>query len=349
VPTTAAQTTSRRLLSLLSLLQARRDWPGPLLTERLGVSGRTVRRDIDRLRELGYPIRAVKGPDGGYRLEAGARLPPLLFDEEQAVAIAVALRSAVGTGAGIEEAALRALTTMRQVLPARLRARIDALQLTAVERAGRGGDPQADTGVLLTIGAAIRAREELRFDHRSPGGSGEDDGDALRRPRQVQPHHLVVRAGRWYLVGWDPQREDWRVFRADRVTPRLPNGPRFLPREVPGGDVGAFLAARFRGSPGPDAWPCRGTVVLDLPAAAVVPFAGDGVVEALGRDRCRLELGAWSWPGLAATLARFDADIEVLDPPELRRAFADLAARATRAATGAGGHPTGDRVARRGP
>lgn len=333
MPTTSAPTTSSRLLALLSLLQARRDWPGGLLAERLAVSERTVRRDIDRLREIGYPIRAVKGPDGGYQLGAGAQLPPLLFDDEQAVALAVALRTAVTTGAGIEEAAARALATMRQVMPSRLRGRIDALELTAVDHAGRGADPQADTEVLLAIGAAIRDREELRFDYHSPTGTSESEAGDPRRPRQVQPHHLVVRAGRWYLIAWEPQREDWRIYRADRIRPRIPTGPRFSPLEIPGGDVATFLAARFKGSTGADGWPCTGDVILGLPAAEVVPFAGDGVVQSLGPDRCRLRLGSWSWPGLAASLARFDTDIEVLDPPQLRTAFADLARRADRAAT----------------
>jgi predicted DNA-binding transcriptional regulator YafY len=333
MPTNSASATSGRLLALLSLLQVRRDWPGGVLAGRLEVSERTVRRDVDRLRELGYAIRAVKGPDGGYRLDAGSRLPPLVFDDEQAVALAVALRIAGGTGAGIEEAAARALSTVRQVMPARLRRRIDAVEITTVERSAPGGDPQADTSVLLAIGEAVRAHEELRFDYRSPARQEDDDGDLPQRPRQVQPHHLVARAGRWYLVAWLPERQDWRTYRADRITaPRLPTGPRFVPRTVPGGDVGTFLSARFKGSAGPDAWPCRGEVILDLPAVAVLPFAGDGLVEPLGPHRCRLGLGAWSWPALAATLARFDADIEVVDPPQLRSAFADLAARAARAA-----------------
>lgn len=324
MPTNSAPATSGRLLALLSLLQVRRDWPGGLLAARLDVSERTVRRDVDRLRELGYAVRATRGPDGGYRLDAGSRLPPLLFDDEQAVALAVALRSAAGTGAGIEDAAARALSTVRQVVPARLRQRIDDLEITTVERRAA---PQADPAVLLALSAAVRAREELRFDYRSPAGA-EEDGP----PRRVQPHHLVARAGRWYLVAWAPEREDWRVYRADRITPRVPTGPRFVPREVPGGDVGAFLSARFTGSDGSGTWPCRGEVVLDRPAADVVPFAGDGDVEPLGPGRCRLRLGAWSWPALAATVARFDADIGAVDPPELRAAFAALARRAARAA-----------------
>jgi predicted DNA-binding transcriptional regulator YafY len=331
VPTSSSPTTSGRLLALLSLLQARRDWPGPVLGERLGVSERTVRRDVDRLRELGYPIRATKGPDGGYRLGAGNRLPPLLFDDEQAVALAVALRTAVGAGAGIEEAAARALTTIRQVMPGRLQQRVDALDVVEV-RPGPG-TPQADTEVLLAIGRAIRAREELRFDYQ-PVGSGTDADALPPPPRQVQPHHLLARAGRWYLVAWSPRRSDWRIYRVDRIRPRIPNGPRFEPRVVPGGDAAAYLAGRFKGSDVAGDWPCRGEVVLALPAADVIPFAGDAVVEAVDEHRCGVTAGSWSWPGLAAALARFDADIEVVGPSELRAAFADLAARAARAALG---------------
>ncbi|MET0863465.1 MAG: WYL domain-containing protein [Nakamurella sp.] len=332
MPTTAAPTTSRRLLALLSLLQARRDWPGGLLAERLDVSERTVRRDIDRLRDIGYPIRATRGPDGGYQLAAGTQLPPLLFDDDQAVALAVALRTAVATGAGIEDSASRALSTMRQVLPTRLRARIDTIELTAMARTGSGANPQADTSVLLAIGTAIREQQELRFDYESPLSTGENEGREPSPPRQVQAHHLVLRAGRWYLVAWEPQRQEWRIYRADRVKPRIPNGPRFAAREIPGGDVHSFITARFRGSEKGPEWPCLGEVILELPAAEVIPYAGDGSVESIGPKRCRLRLGAWSWPGLAAALARFDTDIEVLSPPELRTAFADLAQRAARAA-----------------
>jgi predicted DNA-binding transcriptional regulator YafY len=320
--------TSSRLLSLLSLLQARRDWPGALLAERLNVSPRTVRRDVDRLRELGYRVQAVKGPDGGYRLDAGSDLPPLLFDDDQAVALAVALQLAGTSGADIGGAAERALATFRQVMPSRLRHRIDALAVAAVDHPSPRR-PGADAAVLVALGAAVRARDVLRFDYRSRDPSGEGDAP----PRRVQPHHLVARAGRWYLVAWDLDREDWRTFRADRIVPRTPTGPRFAPREVPGGDVAAFVAGRFRGADGPGTWPCRGEAVLALPAADVIPFAGDGVVEQLGPDRCRVVLGSWSWVGLAAGLGRFDADIEGVRPDELRRACARLARRYTDAAS----------------
>ncbi|WP_177328874.1 helix-turn-helix transcriptional regulator [Amycolatopsis australiensis] len=302
--------TSARLLALLSLLQARRDWPGPLLAERLEVSARTVRRDVDRLRELGYPITTTKGPEGGYRLGAGTQLPPLLFDDEQAVALAVALRTA--TGAGLGDAAARALNTVRQVMPARLRHRVDALQVTAVAAAG----PSVDPAVLAALSAAVHAREVLRFGYA-----------AADPPRRVEPHHLVTRGGRWYLVAWDLDRGDWRTFRVDRITPRIPTGPRFAARDLPGGDVAAFVEARFSGRDAGGAWPCRGEVILGLPADVVSPYAGDGVVEALGAGRCRLVLGAWSWTGLAAGLGRFDAGIEVVGPRELKDAFALLARR----------------------
>ncbi|WP_031160397.1 helix-turn-helix transcriptional regulator [Streptosporangium roseum] len=332
--------TSARLLALLSLLQARRDWPGALLAERLDISPRTVRRDVDRLRELGYPIVAVKGPDGGYRLDPGTQLPPLLFDDEQAVALAVALQIATTTGAGIEEAAARALNTVRQVMPVRLRHRIDTLRVTAIERPASRPDPQVDSSVLMTLSAAVHAREALRFDYAPaspPGTTGDDHAEPP--PRRVQPHHLVTRGGRWYLLAWDLDREDWRTFRADRITPRTPAGPRFTPRELPGGEVAAFVAGRFRGSDGSDDWPCRGEVILDLPAVVVSRHTRDGVVEELGPNRCRLVLGSWSWPGLAATIGRFDADIEVVGPAELRDAFARLARRYADAAADAPATP----------
>jgi predicted DNA-binding transcriptional regulator YafY len=328
------QKTSARLLSLLSLLQARRDWPGALLADRLDVSPRTVRRDVDRLRELGYPIVATKGPDGGYRLDAGTQLPPLLFDDDQAVALAVALQIATTTGAGIEEAAARALNTVRQVMPARLRRRIETLRVTAVERPVTRPIQQVDSGVLMTLGAAVHAREVLRFDYApaSPAGTGDGDPSEVP-PRRVQPHHLVTWSGRWYLVAWDLDRDDWRTFRVDRITLRTPTGPRFTPRELPGGTVAAFVTSRFQGSDGSGGWPCRGEVILDLPAAVVLRHTGEGVVEELGPDRCRLVLGSWSWPGLAAAFGRFDADMKVVGPTELKDAFAHLARRYANAAT----------------
>jgi predicted DNA-binding transcriptional regulator YafY len=324
--------TSARLLSLLSLLQSRRDWPGAALAARLEVSPRTVRRDIDRLRELGYPILTVKGPDGGYRLGAGTELPPLLFDDEQAVALAVGLRTAIISGADIGEAAVRALNTVRQVMPARLRHRIDTLQATAVERPAGRPNPGVGISTLMTLSAAIHAREVLRFDYAPQFPPEDGEAPVASPPRRAEAHHLVTWGGRWYLVAWDLDRADWRTFRADRITPRTPTGPRFTPRALPGGGVAAFVTSRFLGSAGSGDWPCRGEVILDLPAAAVSRYTRDGVVEELGRNRCLLALGSWSWPGLAAAIGRFDADIEVVGPAELKDAFADLARRYAEAA-----------------
>ncbi len=314
-----------RLLTLLSLLQTRRDWPGPLLADRLEVSHRTVRRDVDRLREMGYRIQATMGPDGGYRLDAGSELPPLLFDDDQAVALAVALQAAPALGVGIEEASLRALATIRQVMHSRLRHRLDALAFTALPAAP--GDAALDPVspvVLTAISAAVRARDVLRFDYASRTAKADAGAPP---PRRVEPHHLVTVRGRWYLIAWDLDRDDWRLYRADRITPRTPTGPHFAPRDIPGGDVAIYLAARFKGSDAVDRWPCHGKVILHLPASDVLPFAGDGVVEDLGPDRCSLEVGAWSWVALAASLGRFDTDIEVVRPPELAHAFGVLAAR----------------------
>ncbi|WP_149264987.1 YafY family protein [Actinomadura sp. K4S16] len=318
--------TSSRLLALLSLLQTHRDWSGEDLAERLDITSRTVRRDIDRLRELGYRITTVKGPAGGYRLEAGTHMPPMLFDDGQAVALAVALQTAAA-GTTIAEDAVRALATLRQVMPSRLRHRIDMLRVTAVQPPAARDAFQVDAQVLVDLGRAIHAREELRFDH-TPGRGGSSDS-----PRRVQPHHLVTWRNRWYLVAWDLDREDWRTFRVDRIRPRTPTGPRFAPRELPGGSVSAFVTSRFRGNDGITTdWPCQGEVILRLPAADVAPFAQDGIVEELGPRHCRLTLGSWSWTGLAATIGRFDADVEVIGPPQLATAFADLAARYARAA-----------------
>jgi len=328
-------TTTSRLLTLLSLLQTRRDWPGSLLAERLSISHRTVRRDVDRLREMGYSIRATMGADGGYRLDAGSELPPLLFDDDQAIALAVSLRAATVTGVGIEEAALRALTTVRQVMPSRLRHRLNALEFTTIP--SRGGDAaptSVSPDVLIALSTAARSSEVLRFEYAS--GRPDATSDAAP-PRRVEPHHLVTSHGRWYLVAWDLHHDDWRIFSADRIAPRTPTGPPFTPREIPGGDVSEYVSARFKGSERTDQWPCTGKVILGRPASYVLPFAGDGIVEDLGSGRCSLEVGSWSWVALAAALNRFDTDIQVVGPPELSEAFARLAER--NAATARGNDP----------
>lgn len=318
--------TSARLLRLLSLLQARRDWPGGLLAERLEVSPRTVRRDVDRLRSLGYPVAAIKGPDGGYRLDAGADLPPLLFDDEQAVAVALALQTATTSVTGVQEAALRALATVRQVMPARLRSRVDTLPIVAVP----GTDAATvDAEVLLTVGSAVRSQEVLRFDHRPVDQDESVESTEPAPPRRVEPHHLVTRRGRWYLIGWDLDRADWRTFRVDRITPRTPTGPRFSRRELPAPDVAAYLARRFDHDP----WPCRGEIVLDAPASLIARWAGPGAtVEEIGPRQCRLVTDSWSWTGLAARVAQYDVPFRIVGPEELRQAARLLAGRYTEAA-----------------
>jgi predicted DNA-binding transcriptional regulator YafY len=306
------------MLSLLSLLQTRRDWPGQTLADRLGVTSRTVRRDVDRLRELGYRIAATKGPDGGYRLDAGSELPPLLFDDEQAVAIAVALQSAASSGVDISEASERALATVRQVMPSRLRHRIDGIRFSSAT-----GGERVDPAVIEAVSAAVRDRLTLRFDY----GAGDADDERDAGPaRRTEPHGLVARNARWYLVAWDLDRGDWRVFRLDRMSPRVPTGPRFAPRSVPTGDAGSFVDARAKGS---DAgrWPCIGRVELDLPARAVAPWMEDGQVEPITEGTSRVTLGSWSWAGLLAQVLRFDAPFRIVDPPELRAAARELAGR----------------------
>ncbi|NQX15277.1 WYL domain-containing protein [Rathayibacter sp. VKM Ac-2857] len=334
MPTSSSPSTSKRLLALLSLLQSRRDWSAPVLAGRLEVSERTVRRDIERLRELDYVIETTRGPDGGYRLAAGSELPPLLFDDEQAVVIALALRTAGALGTDLDEAAERALRTIGRLLPSRLAHRIDGLAASAAA-AARPTDARAHSGVLLRIGDAIRDALTLRFDYDSPAGATTDDPAA----RTTEPHHLLLAGGRWYLIGWTPERDDWRVYRVDRITPRSHTGAAFTPRTVPGGDPAAFLAARFKGSTGADTWPCRGSAVLDADPAQVAPYLGDGTLTLDPDGSCRIRVGAWSWPGLAASIARFDAPISAVEPRELRDAFADLAARATGAARSSAGTP----------
>src|SRR3954454_12012028 len=237
--------TSGRLLKLLSLLQTRRDWPGNELAGRLGVSGRTIRRDVERLRELGYPVDAVTGPAGGYRLHAGTAMPPLLLDDDEAVAIAVGLRTAAGASVtGIEETAVRALVKLEQVLPKHLRRRVSALQ-TSTQRltwdGGGGSYPQADPQALTVIAAACRDTERIRFGYRA-----RDDTETRR---EVEPLSLVNAGRRWYLVAWDGGRDDWRSFRLDRMARPASTGVRFSPRKLPARDAAAFVRQSITSAP----------------------------------------------------------------------------------------------------
>lgn len=308
------------MLTLLSLLQTPRDWPGHVLAERLDVSPRTVRRDVDRLRELGYRIGAIKGPDGGYRLAAGSELPPLLFDDEQAVAIAVALQTASATGIDIAEGAARALATVRQVMPSRLRHRVDGIRFIG---AAKDATARVDPAVLEAVSAAVRDRHVLRFDY----GTNHD-----RPPRRTEPHAVVAREGRWYLLAWDLDSGDWRTFRLDRMSPRVPTGPSFVLRPLPAADAETYLAARAKGSDAEDRWPCIGEVVIALPAREVAPWIGDGTLEAIDAHSCRITVGSWSWTGVLASVARFDAPFTVAGPEPLRDAAHALAERVSAAA-----------------
>ncbi|MBF4608115.1 helix-turn-helix transcriptional regulator [Curtobacterium sp. VKM Ac-1393] len=304
---------SSRMFALLSLLQVHRDWPGDELAGRLEVSPRTVRRDVDRLRELGYRVEALRGPAGGYRLAAGSELPPLLFDDDQAVAIALALAVAPASGADIAESAARALATVRQVMPARLRSRVDAVQaVTATSRT------TTDPDVLVAVSEAVHLHEVFRF------GYGEDE-----TPHRVEPHAVVARNGRWYLLDWDLDREDWRTHRVDRIAPRMRTRVPFTPRPVPGGDPAAFVSARFKGSAQADVWPCVGSVTMTAAdARTITPYLPeDAVVEPLPDERSRVTLGSWSWPGLAGAFAGFAVDFLVEGPDDLRSAVRALSVR----------------------
>ncbi|MFC9590496.1 helix-turn-helix transcriptional regulator [Streptomyces sp. NPDC056944] len=313
--------TSARLLRLLSLLQAHREWSGSDLAERLGVTPRTVRRDVDRLRELGYPVHASPGTGGGYQLGAGAELPPLLLDDEEAVAVAVGLRSAAGQGVeGIGESSVRALAKLEQVLPGRLRRRIGALNAFTVPLL-RTPRERVDPAVLTELANACRDSERLRFAYRDHGGA------ATRRT--VEPHRLVCTERRWYLVAWDLDRGDWRTFRADRIEPTPPHGPRFPPREPPAEDLAAYVQKGVSGT----AYAQEATVRLFVPlaeaAAAVGPL--DGVLTADGEGACLLRTGARSLDSMVFHVMFMGFDFEVVDPPELAEAVRSLRDRLSRA------------------
>ncbi|MER5713812.1 WYL domain-containing protein [Streptomyces sp. NPDC002132] len=313
--------TSGRLLKLLSLLQTHRDRGGAELAERLGVSRRTLRRDVQRLRALGYPVNAIQGT-AGYRLGAGTALPPLLLDDDEAVAVVVGLRTAAGGSvAGIEESSLRALTKLEQMLPSRLRYRVNTLH-TATVRAGTAPVPKISADTLMAIAEACRRREQLRFDYASPRHG--------RSRRSVEPHSLVSFDRHWYLIAWDTDRVDWRTFRVDRLTPRTPTGPRFSPRELPDTDMATYLAHRLSSR----TWPYQATVTLHEPAAAVTDrvWPGMGVIEPVDDESCLLHLGAENPRDLAWMITSVDADFTLTDtPPELADALRTHAARCLRA------------------
>ncbi|MFG3496453.1 helix-turn-helix transcriptional regulator [Streptomyces sp. NPDC047928] len=316
--------TPSRMLRLLSLLQNSRDWPGSKLAERLDVSPRTLRRDIERLRELGYPVHAIPGVGGGYRLEAGADLPPLLLDDDEAVAIAVGLRTAAGgTVADIEETSIRALAKLEQVLPKRLRSRVNALQNYTVPMFGAG--PTANPEYLASVAQACRDLQRLRFTY------SKRDGD--RGSRLVEPYRLVHVSRKWYLLAWDMEREDWRTFRVDRMEAPLLTGVRFRQRELPAEDAAAYVAQSITSSLAR----YRALVTFHAPIEVVAERVRprDGILTAVDDHTCRLRTAADSLEWLALTIGLFTIEFEVHEPPELIAYVQELSERLARSVAGA--------------
>ncbi|MCZ2821343.1 WYL domain-containing protein [Modestobacter sp. VKM Ac-2977] len=322
-------TTSSRALTLLSLLSTGRAWSGRELAGRLAVSSRTLRRDVDALRELGFPVTTSSGPTGGYRLAAGGTLPPLLFDDEQAVAVALALQTAPVTVAGVGDGAARALTTLRQVLPVHLRPQVDALRVTAIPNVWEFAAPPIDRATLAAVGDAVRRGHLLRFDLLGPDGHRPEPGSTdFSPPLRVEPHHLAVWAGRWYLVSYDLAAGGWVVHRVDRIHPLAPTGMSFERRPLPAVDVAEYVVNRHDRGDTVARWPCTGSVLMELPADLAARWAPAGaVVERVSARQCRFTVGAWSWAGVVGILATFGADVSEVEPDELRAEMAVVSAR----------------------
>lgn len=303
--------TSARMLRLLSLLQTHRYWPGDELAGRLEVSGRTLRRDIDRLRELGYAVDAARGVAGGYQLRAGGSLPPLLLEDEEAVAIAVGLRTAAaGSVGGLEETSVQALTKVIALMPPRLRRQMDAVTSQTESPGPWAGGPTLDAGVLTTLAQACRDDEPLRFDYTARG--------AEPTHRWVEPHRLVSLGRRWYLVAYDRDRQDWRSFRLDRISGPEPTGQRFRPRELPAADALAFVRSGIRSMPQRYAVRVRVAAPADVVQRAVGQW---GQVERTSEgddDSCvlRMNVDSLEWPVMV--LAQVGAAISEIEPAELR-------------------------------
>lgn len=309
--------TTARLLRLLALLQARSVWSSQELADELGVTTRSVRRDVDRLRDLGYPVRASRGVGGGYQLGAGRALPPLLLDEREAVAVAVALRLAAdGAVAGIGEAAVRTMVKLDQVLPSAARAQVAAVHdaTTTLNTTAVPVDP--DT--LMTISREIRDHHQLRFEYQSAGGEVTD--------RRAEPYHLVVRGTRWYLVAFDLDRDDWRSFRLDRMSELAASTFGFRPRAAP--DPAAYIQESTT-----QHWGCTASLRVSRPAEELAGGVGRwAVVRDLGDGTSELLVSADSFDDIAAWLMRFGEEFEVIEPDELKAAFGRLAQRAARLA-----------------
>lgn len=315
-PILDGMSTSARMLSLLSLLQTHRYWPGEELASRLEVSGRTLRRDIDRLRDLGYAVDASRGVAGGYQLRAGGSLPPLLLEDDEAVAIAVGLRSAAaGSVGGLEETSVLALTKVIALMPPPLRRRMDALKSQTEAPGPWSGGPMVDAGVLTTLAQACRDDEPLEF--------GYTAREAEPTRRRVEPHRLVSLGRRWYLVAYDRDRQDWRSFRVDRMSDARATGQRFRPRELPAADALTFVQAGFRQIP--QRYVVRVRIDADV---AVVQRAVSrwGQVTPDGAG-CLLEMNVddLQWPVMV--LAQVGAPFVVESPAELRAEVARVAAQ----------------------
>lgn len=311
-----------RLLQLLSLLQSRPQWTGSDLAERLAVSTRTIRTDINRLRALDYGVESCPGVTGGYRLRAGAALPPVHLDDQEAIAVAVGLRTATTAGLdGIAEDAARASTKLERLLPTRLRARLRTVSTTseAIPYTRDVLSPQ----VFAAIAAAIERQDELRFDYTDRAGSASR--------RRTQPHRMVHVGGRWYLVAYDLDRNDWRSYRADRMTPKTPTGPRFTPKPLPGPDLATFVTRGRMAA----MWTYTARIVVAAPAEAVAARIPTGLWNARPIDHHTsvLEAGAQSPQLLAAYLGAMDLDfhVDTRADPELAVEITKLAARYTAA------------------
>jgi predicted DNA-binding transcriptional regulator YafY len=298
--------TSARLLRLLSLFQAQRYWSGAELSKRLEVTGRTLRRDVDRLRSLGYPVHSTSGVEGGYQLGAGATLPPLLLDDDEAVAVALGLRTSAQSGiSGTEEASVRALLKLEQVLPPRLRHRVMALHGFVVPLERRG--PTIDASLLSAIAGACRDCECIRFKYQDRTGSAT--------LRVVEPHRLVHTGYRWYLVAWDISRKDWRTFRIDRIDGKTKSSTRFSPRKPPEGDFAKFVSKSLSQVP----YPVRARITLhaslEVLSKRIPPSAG--VLQSIDENSCVLQTGSYSLEGIAMHLSWLGVDFRVHEPPEL--------------------------------
>jgi predicted DNA-binding transcriptional regulator YafY len=312
--------TTARVLQLLGLLQSRRVWSGDDLADRLGVTTRSVRRDVERLRELGYPVLASKGHGGGYRLGAGASLPPLLLDPDEAVAIAVCLRLAAGGSvAGVGEAALRALSKLDQVLPARLRSQVGAVHDATVTLTRDSPDSPVDPDVLMTLARACRDREHVT--------AGYVDRAGRSTSRRLEPYQLVTTGRRWYVMAYDRDRQDWRSLRLDRMIAVQAVGSTFSRRDAP--DAAEFVRRSISTSPYRYVARVRYSASYDVVAQYFSP--GSATIEADGPDACIVTAGADDPSRIALYLAMVGAEFEVLEPPEVADATRALARRLRRA------------------